>query len=505
MLSQQDLNQLAAKGISEEKLNSQLEEFKTGFPFLKLEAAASVGKGIIAPTEADVKQYEEAWEQYKAQGHSIVKFVPASGAASRMFKDMFAFADADYDVPTTDFEKKYFDNIEKFAFYDALDDACRKNLGAGVKELIANGRYKDVARNMLNADGLNYGQLPKGMLLFHKYSEGPRTPMEEHLVEGALYAASDGKAAVHFTVSHDHLPMFKQRVAEKLDFYASKYGISYDITFSEQKPSTDTVAANPDNTPFRNSDGSLLFRPGGHGALIENLNEISADVIFIKNIDNVVPDRLKADTVSYKQVIAGILVTLQKKAFDYLETLESGTYNHEKLEEISRFVQHDLCCRKADIKELEDADLVIYLKKKLNRPMRVCGVVKNVGEPGGGPFLTYNQDGTVSLQILESSQIDKNNAEYMEMFTKGTHFNPVDLVCAVKDYKGNAFNLPDFVDRTTGFISSKSKNGKELKALELPGLWNGAMSDWNTVFVEVPLSTFNPVKTVNDLLRDQHQ
>ena len=505
MLSQQDLNQLAAKGISEEKLNSQLEEFKTGFPFLKLEAAASVGKGIIAPTEADVKQYEEAWEQYKAQGHSIVKFVPASGAASRMFKDLFAFADADYDVPTTDFEKKYFDNIEKFAFYDALDDACRKNLGAGVKELIANGRYKDVARNMLNADGLNYGQLPKGMLLFHKYSEGPRTPMEEHLVEGALYAASDGKAAVHFTVSHDHLPMFKQRVAEKLDFYASKYGISYDITFSEQKPSTDTVAANPDNTPFRNSDGSLLFRPGGHGALIENLNEISADVIFIKNIDNVVPDRLKADTVSYKQVIAGILVTLQKKAFDYLETLESGTYNHEKLEEIIRFVQHNLCCRKADIKELEDADLVIYLKKKLNRPMRVCGVVKNVGEPGGGPFLTYNQDGTVSLQILESSQIDKNNAEYMEMFTKGTHFNPVDLVCAVKDYKGNAFNLPDFVDRTTGFISSKSKNGKELKALELPGLWNGAMSDWNTVFVEVPLSTFNPVKTVNDLLRDQHQ
>ena len=505
MLSQQDLNQLAAKGISEEKLNSQLEEFKTGFPFLKLEAAASVGKGIIAPTEADVKQYEEAWEQYKAQGHSIVKFVPASGAASRMFKDMFAFADADYDVPTTDFEKKYFDNIEKFAFYDALDDACRKNLGAGVKELIANGRYKDVARNMLNADGLNYGQLPKGMLLFHKYSEGPRTPMEEHLVEGALYAASDGKAAVHFTVSHDHLPMFKQRVAEKLDFYASKYGISYDITFSEQKPSTDTVAANPDNTPFRNSDGSLLFRPGGHGALIENLNEISADVIFIKNIDNVVPDRLKADTVSYKQVIAGILVTLQKKAFDYLETLESGTYNHEKLEEIIRFVQHDLCCRKADIKELEDADLVIYLKKKLNRPMRVCGVVKNVGEPGGGPFLTYNQDGTVSLQILESSQIDKSNPEYVKMFTEGTHFNPVDLVCATRDYKGNHFHLPDYVDHNTGFISSKSKGGRELKALELPGLWNGAMSDWNTIFVEVPLDTFNPVKTVNDLLRPQHQ
>ena len=505
MLTQQDLKQIAEKGISEEKLNSQLEEFKTGFPFLKLEAAASVEHGIVATTPDEVKQYVGAWEQYKAQGHSIVKFVPASGAASRMFKDMFAFVDAEYDVPTTDFEKKYFDNIQKFAFYGALDDVCRKNTGMGVTELIANGRYKDVAANMLKPEGLNYGQLPKGMLLFHKYTEGPRTPMEEHLVEGALYAASDGKAAVHFTVSHDHLPLFKQRVADKLDFYASKYGIAYDISFSEQKPSTDTVAANPDNTPFRNSDGSLLFRPGGHGALIENLNEIDADVIFIKNIDNVVPDRLKDETVTYKQVIAGILVALQKRAFEYLEVLDSGAYNHETLEEIIRFVQHDLCCRKSDIKELEDADLVIYLRKKLNRPMRVCGVVKNVGEPGGGPFLTYNQDGTVSLQILESSQIDKNNAEYMEMFTKGTHFNPVDLVCAVKDYKGQPFNLPDFVDRTTGFISSKSKNGKELKALELPGLWNGAMSDWNTIFVEVPLATFNPVKTVNDLLRDQHQ
>ncbi len=505
MLTQQDLKQIADKGISEEKLNSQLEEFKTGFPFLKLEAAASVEHGIIATIPEQVKQYEDAWEKYKAQGRTIVKFVPASGAASRMFKDMFAFVDADYDTPTTDFEKKYFDNIEKFAFYDALDEVCRKNAGMGIAELIANGRYKDVAANMLKPEGLNYGQLPKGMLLFHKYAEGTRTPMEEHLVEGALYAASEGKAAVHFTVSHDHLPLFKQRVADKLDFYAKKYGITYDISFSEQKPSTDTVAANPDNTPFRNSDGSLLFRPGGHGALIENLNEIDADVIFIKNIDNVVPDRLKADTVTYKQVIAGILVSLQKRAFEYLEVLDSGAYNHDKLEEIIRFVQHELCCRKSDIKDLEDADLVLYLRKKLNRPMRVCGVVKNVGEPGGGPFLTYNQDGTVSLQILESSQIDKNNKEYMDMFTKGTHFNPVDLVCAVKDYKGQPFNLPDFVDRTTGFISSKSKNGKELKALELPGLWNGAMSDWNTIFVEVPLATFNPVKTVNDLLREQHQ
>ena len=505
MLSQQDLKQLAQKGISEQQIETQIGQFKTGFPFLKLEAAAAIGRGIVAPNAEEGKKYVEAWQQYKAAGKKVVKFVPASGAASRMFKDMFAFVDADYDVPTTDFEKKYFDNIEKFAFYGELDAACKKNEGKGIKELMAAGNYKAVAVNMLKAEGLNYGQLPKGLLLFHNYPEGPRTPMEEHLVEGALYAASNGESHVHFTVSHEHMELFKQKVAQKADLYAKKYGIKYDITFSEQKPSTDTVAANPDGTPFRNSDGSLLFRPGGHGALIENLNEIEADVIFVKNIDNVVPDRLKADTVEWKQIIAGVLVTLQKKAFDYLNLLDSGKYSHEQIEEMIRFVQQDLCCRKNDIKELEDAELVIYLRKKLDRPMRVCGVVKNVGEPGGGPFLTYNQDGTVSLQILESSQIDKSNKEYMEMFTKGTHFNPVDLVCAVKNYKGQAFDLPKFVDPTTGFISQKSKSGKELQALELPGLWNGAMSDWNTIFVEVPLSTFNPVKTVNDLLREQHQ
>ena len=504
-LNQQDLKQIAQKGISEAQIEKQLGEFKTGFPFLRLEAAAAIGHGIIAPSENERKQYVNAWQQYKAQGKKVVKFVPASGAASRMFKDMFAFVDAPYDVPTSDFEKKYFDNIEKFAFYDELDAVCQKNNGKGIKALIAEVNYKAVAANMLTADGLNYGQLPKGLLLFHNYPEGPRTPMEEHLVEGALYAASNGEAHVHFTVSHEHMELFKQKVAQKSDFYAQKYGIKYDISFSEQKPSTDTIAANPDGTPFRNSDGSLLFRPGGHGALIENLNEIKADVIFVKNIDNVVPDRLKADTVEWKQVIAGVLVTLQEKAFEYLRLLDTGKYTHEQIEEMIRFVQQDLCCRKADIKELEDADLVIYLRNKLNRPMRICGVVKNVGEPGGGPFLTYNQDGTVSHQILESSQIDKSNKEYMEMFTKGTHFNPVDLVCAVCDYKGQPFDLPKYVDPSTGFISQKSKSGKELQALELPGLWNGAMSDWSTVFVEVPLSTFNPVKTVNDLLREQHQ
>jgi len=499
MLTQHDLKQIAQKGISEQQIDTQLGQFKTGFPFLKLEAAAAIGKGIIVPTPIESKNYVAAWQQYKAQGKRVVKFVPASGAASRMFKDMFAFVDADYDMPTIPFENKFFDHIRKFAFYNELDVACQKNNGKDIKTLMAEGNYKAIAANMLKAEGLNYGQLPKGLLLFHNYPEGPRTPMEEHLVEGAMYAASNGEAFVHFTVSHEHMELFKQKVAEKANFYSQKYGIRYDITFSEQKPSTDTVAANPDGTPFRNSDGSLLFRPGGHGALIENLNEIDADIIFVKNIDNVVPDRLKADTVAWKQIIAGLLISLQKKAFEYMHILDEGATDAQ-LQEIARFVKDSLCVDPKD--NTVDAN---YLRNKLNRPMRVCGVVKNVGEPGGGPFLTYNQDGTVSLQILESSQIDKSNTEYMDMFTKGTHFNPVDLACAVKDYQGNPFDLPKFVDKTTGFISQKSKNGKELQALELPGLWNGAMSDWNTIFVEVPLSTFNPVKTVNDLLREQHQ
>lgn len=505
MLSQKDLEQIAKKGISEAKIEKQLNEFKTGFPFLRLDAAASVGNGIVAVSGGDVDKYVTAWTEYKADGKKIMKFVPASGAASRMFKNMFAFLTASYDAPETDFEKNFFENITKFAFYNALDDMCKKNEGKGIEDLIAVGEYKAVVSNMLEKKGLNYGQLPKGLLLFHRYDDGARTPLEEHLVEGALYADSNGVVHIHYTVSPEHRKLFMKKVEETKSKYEKAYNVKYEISFSEQKPSTDTIAVNLDDTPFRNEDGTLLFRPGGHGALIENLNEIPADVVFIKNIDNVVPDRLKEDTVTYKQVIAGLLVTLQKKAFDYMAKLDGGKVSRSEMDEILAFLQNDLCCRKADAASLSNEDLLSYLKEKLNRPMRVCGVVKNVGEPGGGPFLTYNQDGTVSLQILESSQIDKTNEEYMKMFTEGTHFNPVDLVCAVKNYKGEKFNLPDFVDSTTGFISSKSKNGKELKALELPGLWNGAMSNWNTVFVEVPLSTFNPVKTVNDLLRDQHQ
>ena len=506
MLTPQDKEFLAKKGISEEKLNAQLKNFETGFPFLKLAGAASPEKGITIPTADEKASYLAAWDKYLNGTSKVLKFVPASGAASRMFKDLFEFLDGESNEPNNDFIKKFFANIKNFAFYAELDKACADNEGKGIDALVSEGNYKAVIANLLNEKGLSYGKLPKGLLKFHSYEENSRTPLEEHLVEGALYAGGkDGKVNVHFTVSPEHRPLFESLVTDKAAEYASKFNVAYSVSFSEQKSSTDTVAANPDNTPFRTEDGKILFRPGGHGALIENLNDLDADIIFIKNIDNVVPDRLKPETVEYKKLIAGVLVSMQKKAFDYLALLDSGKYTHEQLEEIIHFLHNDICLRNPELKVLEDAELAIYLKSKLNRPMRVCGMVKNVGEPGGGPFLAYNPDGTISLQILESSQIDKNNAEYLAMFNGGTHFNPVDLVCAVKDYQGNKFDLTKYVDPQTGFISSKSKNGKELKALELPGLWNGAMSDWNTIFVEVSLGTFNPVKTVNDLLRDQHQ
>ena len=503
MISAKDKEQLAQKGISEEKLHEQLDCFKTGFPYLKLYAAASVEEGILKLTEEEQQAFAEAWDEAAKSLH-IVKFVPASGAASRMFKDLFSFSEASYDVPTTDFEKTFFNNLEHYAFFCALDAQCKTLHNKNCEELLKEGEYKKIVNALLQKEGLNYGQLPKGLLLFHRYEDSVRTPAEEHLVEGALYAKEDdGTVNVHFTVSPEHRSLFETHIKENMPALEEKFGVKYNISFSEQKSSTDTVAATPNNEPFRQDNGSLLFRPAGHGALIENLNDITADILFIKNIDNVVPDRLKPETVHNKKMLAGVLVSLQKKTFKYLQLLESGQYSPIDLQEIKLFLEKELCCK--TLLPLEGKALADYLYQKLNRPMRICGMVPNVGEPGGGPFLVYNQDGSISLQILESSQINMDDEKSKAMFVKGTHFNPVDLVCAVKNYKGEKFNLPDFVDKNTGFISLKSKNGRELKALELPGLWNGAMSDWNTVFVEVPLITFNPVKTVNDLIREQHQ
>ena len=422
-----------------------MNDFRTGFPALDIVGPASVKDGIMKLSKQQQDEYIALWQQYLDEGHSVLKFVPASGAASRMFKNLFEYLDNGEDNA---FMQEFFAGKDKFAFAPELEG----------KE----GR--EAVRYLL--EDMNYGKLPKGLLLFHKYRDGARTPALEHLVEGALYAASNGVVRLHFTVSHEHLPLFRKHIADNLKKFEDKYGVKYEITFSEQQPSTDTLAANPDGTPFRTKDGKLLFRPGGHGALIHNLNEQDADIVFIKNIDNVVPDRLKKDTVRYKQVLAGVLVEEQKRVFA----------------------------------RLQDPSLSAEERERLNRPIRVCGVVKNTGEPGGGPFLVREEDGSISRQILESSQIEDKS-----LMAKSTHFNPVDLVCSLRDAEGKHYDLPKYVDPKTGFISSKSKDGKELLALELPGLWNGAMSRWNTIFVEVPISTFNPVKTVNDLLREQHQ
>lgn len=501
-----DKVQLQEKGIKEQLVLQQLNRFKTGYPFLKLNSAASVSNGILRLSAPEISEAIDKWKKYLLESHRILKFVPASGAASRMFKGLFSFINAEYNVPTTDFEKNFFEGLFEFAFYDELNKISQKRYAASPEQLIREKRYKDVVRLLLEEDGLDYGALPKGVLLFHRYENFIRTAVEEHLVEGALYAKQKDECVhIHFTVSSDHKQLFNAILQNVLKRYEKEYGVTFNITFSEQKTKTDTIAANIDNEPFRNADGSLLFRPGGHGALIENLNDLDADIVFIKNIDNVVPDYLKEDTVRYKKVIGGILVYLQEKIFHYLQLLSTQKYDKEKLNEILQFVTDELFCINPEISSLSEKELVDYLKKKLNRPIRVCGMVKNIGEPGGGPFLAYNEDGTISLQILESSQIDINNSDYKAMFENGTHFNPVDLVCGLYGYNGCKYDLLDFVDHNTGFISEKSKDGKSLKALELPGLWNGAMSDWNTIFVEVPLSTFNPVKTVNDLLRKEHQ
>ncbi len=407
-----------------------------------------------------------------------MKFVPASGAATRMFKELFEFVNEGKRGKGID---TLVEHIRRFAFWPELEAL----LPAGADD-----------RTLVSAivkEGLGYGSKPKGLVTFHAYPEGARKAVEEHLVEGAQYAAHEGTARIHFTVSPEHRAGFEALLAEKIPVYERRFGIRYDITFSVQKPSTDTIAVNPDNTPFRCDDGSLLFRPAGHGALIENLDEIDADLIFIKNIDNVTTDARRGDTVRCKKVLAGLLLDLQERAFGCLKALDAGTAD---LATVAAFVERELCVK---LPASYDAAL---LRSVLDRPIRLCGMVRNEGEPGGGPFWVANPDGTESLQIAESSQIAPAD---MPLMKAATHFNPVDLVCGVRRWDGTKFDLRRFTDPATGFISSKSSGGRELRAQELPGLWNGAMARWNTVFVDVPVSTFSPVKVVQDLLRPQHQ
>lgn len=511
MFRQEDIQQIVARGSEVDQVEQQIMNFKTGFPFLKLVEAASLYHGIIKLSESEIEKYIDIFEQKVASGTDLVKFVPASGAASRMFKSLFsALEDLQKGKDQSEVVKekevaKFLEQLDQFAFYDDL-----KQLAARENMKIEEVPLQKLLEWKLLEQGLNYGNLPKGLLKFHTYPDGYRTPLEEHFVEGASYSRNNAAVVkIHFTVSPEHQPAFDQHVNEIIPKYEELFGVKYEIGFSQQKPSTDTIAVNPDNEPFRNNDGSLLFRPAGHGALLENLNDLQADVIFIKNIDNVVPDRLKKTTIDYKKALAGVLLNLQEEIFHYQKMLDNNHYSaldSAFYAEAANFLENVLnIIPPHDQYYSEKEELYHYYIKKFNRPIRVCGMVKNEGEPGGGPFFAMNNDGSVSLQIVESSQIDFNDPAQASIARNATHFNPVDLVCAVKNYQGVKYHLPDFTDPETGFISSKSKDGKELKAQELPGLWNGAMSDWNTMFIEVPVVTFNPVKTVVDLLRKEHQ
>lgn len=503
-LQELDVCTLAEKGISADKLQDELRMLQSGFPYLKIEAAATLGHGISSFDEKEKENYKKIWNEYLASGGKVVKMVPASGAASRMFKDLFSFANGNSETPDNDFIRTFFAGIEKFAFFSMLNKKCMEIFGKSVATLMNEGHHRDVVRTLILKDGLNYGSLPKALLEFHKVMGGSRAAMEEHLAEGAQYAScGDRQVHIHFTVSDDHLPLMKARIEEAKGVFEHQYGVNYDISLSVQKPSTDTVAANIDGTPYR-ENGKLFFRPGGHGALIENLNDLDGDVIFIKNIDNVVPDSYRDVTVEYKQVIGGVLVEAKRTIDKYASLLRGGKATADDLCEMLNYLRTRLCITNDEAENMSQEALADYILRKLNRPIRVCGMVRNEGEPGGGPFLTYNQDGTVSPQILESTQINPDDAKAVGMLKEATHFNPVDLVCYTRDLDGNKFYLPDYVDKNTGFISLKSREGVEIKALELPGLWNGAMSDWNTILVEVPSKTFNPVKTVNDLLRPAH-
>ncbi|WP_290539544.1 DUF4301 family protein [Alistipes sp.] len=477
MFDEKDLQQIREHGLTPGQAETQLENFRRGFPFLNVVRAASPGDGVLvvgaAEADAAVDRYEK-----EVAGLGVVKFVPASGAATRMFKELFEFVNEGKRGKGID---TLLENIGKFAFWPEL----RAVLPAGADD-------RAIVDAIVN-DGLDYGRRPKGLVTFHAYPEGARKAVEEHLVEGAAYAVSRGVVRIHFTVSPEHVAGFEELLAAKTPLYEERFGVRYEISFSVQKPSTDTLAVNPDNTPFRQDDGTLLFRPAGHGALIENLNEIDADLIFIKNIDNVTTDARRGDTIRYKKVLAGILLDLQGRAFEYLKALEVGG---AELAPIAEFVEKRLCVK------LPDAYDSALLRAVLDRPIRVCGMVRNEGEPGGGPFWVGNPDGTESLQIAESSQIAPADLPLMQ---SATHFNPVDLVCGVRDSKGRKFDLRRYTDPATGFISSKSSGGRDLRAQELPGLWNGAMAKWNTVFVDVPVTTFSPVKKVQDLLRPQHQ
>lgn len=510
MFTKDDLTQLSRKGISEEMAMEQVSNFEKGFPFIKLAAPATTSSGLLKLTDRQLEEFVSYFEQESGK-LGILKFVPASGAATRMFKDLFTWRDQlGQGISARQLRKQdpaadvFFSSIKTFAFWDDLSSLFEEK-GKDINDLLRNEEYGTLLSALLDDEGLGYAMLPKGLLKFHRYDDAVRTPLEEHLVEGAHYACDNmSTVKIHFTVSSEHRGRFVNHIGDVLKAYEEFFGLRFEIKFSVQKPSTDTLAVDLTNKPFREPDGTLLFRPGGHGALIQNLNEIKEDVVFIKNIDNVVPDSLKDVTYLYKKALGGMLIVYMEKLHKTLRDIDRGTFSDADYKKMRRFAIETLFMDQALLPEEKNQGEEV-MRELFNRPIRICGMVKNVGEPGGGPFWVENlANHTRSLQIVESSQVNFDDPDQKKVFDQATHFNPVDLVCGLKNYMGEAFDLTQYVDPTTGFISKKSKDGKDLKAQELPGLWNGAMANWITLFVEVPLMTFNPVKTVMDLLRKEH-
>ncbi|MCX6271724.1 MAG: DUF4301 family protein [Bacteroidetes bacterium] len=514
MFTSRDIEQIRQRGISMEAIEYQLEKFVKGFPFVNLAKPATVPDGILRFTEEEANALSSFFEENSGK-YRIIKFVPASGAASRMFKHLFAIlewykgAEEDKMKLRSDqsFNSVYYflNHLDQFAFLPELDEVMQKN-GLSLKQCIENEDYATIISFLIEETGLNYGNLPKGLLAFHNYEGHYRTPIKEHMMEGIQYSRDpQGIVRIHFTLSPEHVDKFLTHTALAVKQFESLFPVRFELSYSIQKTSTDTLAVDMDNNPFREPDGSLVFRPGGHGALIENLNDLKEDIIFIKNIDNVVPDKYKEQTYLYKKALVGLLIRYQQKIFESLLILEIEATDNQ-IDDIARLASDELFVDLGDAyPTFTSTEKKAFLFHKLNRPIRLCGMVKNEGEPGGGPFWLRAGDGNLSLQVVESSQVDLQDEAQQAVFAAATHFNPVDLVCGTHNYKGEKFDLRKYIDQETGFISIKSKDGQRLKAQELPGLWNGAMADWITVFVEVPLITFNPVKVINDLLRETHR
>jgi hypothetical protein len=507
MLKNSDLEQLKEKGISPESINKQIERFKNGFPTIKATRPATLNDGIIAFPTADINHYKSIYHGEVQKQLKPMKFVPASGAATRMFKDLFQFLDSDQNAEDLSADhpvRRFLVELPRFAFFSEVEKYTKNfNLNDTAERI---SHAKEIIHKILTREGLGYGFLPKGLIPFHRYPKDLHTPLAEHLYEAAAYAKDLNRIArVHFTISPEHYDFFKKQLENDRLKVENETQTKFEVTFSFQKPYTDTIAVTLNNEPFRDENGHLVFRPGGHGSLIENLNDCNADILFIKNIDNVVPTYSLDLIITYKQALAGLALKIRNNVFAFLNQLDTNV-NNNLIDKVRKFIAENF---HTDIPEPVKSQSVeaqaAYLHQFLNRPIRVCGMVKNVGDPGGGPFWVEDNNGQQSLQIVEGSQFDLNDPHQKKLFNNGTHFNPVDLVCIPKNYKGEKFDLTQYIDPETGFISQKSVYGKTIKALERPGLWNGAMAHWLTLFVEVPVETFNPVKTVNDLLKPVHQ